>query len=104
MRTLRLLGVGWLYHMRMISRSPFEGFGQVLWPLFFATVAFLVFRAGHSPRTLLYASLGSAVTSETYASSSVGSRDATRPTSIPSSWASSGAVSSRSPVVWTISS
>ena len=61
MRTLRLLGVGWLYHMKMISRSPFEGFGQVLWPLFFATVAFLVFRAGHSPRTLLYASLGSAV-------------------------------------------
>jgi len=47
--------------MKMISRSPFEGFGQVLWPLFFATVAFLVFRAGHSPRTLLYASLGSAV-------------------------------------------
>ena len=61
MRTLRLLGVGWLYHLKMISRSPFEGFGQVLWPLFFATVAFLVFRAGHSPRTLIYASLGSAV-------------------------------------------
>ena len=61
MRTLRLLGVGWLYHMKMISRSPFEGFGQVLWPLFFATVAFLVFRAGNSPRTLLYASLGAAV-------------------------------------------
>ena len=61
MRTLRLLGVGWLYHMKMISRSPFEGFGQVIWPLFFATVAFLVFRAGDSPRTLLYASLGAAV-------------------------------------------
>jgi len=60
-RTLRLLGVGWLYHMKMISRSPFEGFGQVIWPIFFATVAFLVFRAGDSPRTLLYASLGAAV-------------------------------------------
>ncbi len=47
--------------MKMISRSPFEGFGQVLWPLFFATVAFFVFRAGDSPRSLLYASLGSAV-------------------------------------------
>jgi ABC-2 type transport system permease protein len=47
--------------MKMISRSPFEGFGQVLWPIFFATVAFLVFRAGNSPRTLLYASLGAAV-------------------------------------------
>jgi ABC-2 type transport system permease protein len=61
MRTLRLLGVGWLYHMKMISRSPFEGFGQVIYPLFFATIAFFVFRAGDSPRTLLYASLGSAV-------------------------------------------
>jgi ABC-2 type transport system permease protein len=61
MRSLRLLGVGWLYHVKMISRSPFEGVGQVLWPLFFATVAFFVFRAGDSPRTLLYASLGAAV-------------------------------------------
>jgi ABC-2 type transport system permease protein len=60
-RTLRLLGVGWLYHLKMISRSPFEGYGQVVYPLFFATVAFFVFRAGESPRTLLYASLGAAV-------------------------------------------
>jgi ABC-2 type transport system permease protein len=59
-RALRLLGVGWLYHLKMISRSPFEGIGQVLYPLFFATVAFFVFRAGDSPRTLLYASLGAA--------------------------------------------
>ena len=61
MRTLRLLGVGWLYHLKMISRSPFEGYGQVIYPLFFATVAFFVFRAGDSPRTLVYASLGAAV-------------------------------------------
>jgi ABC-2 type transport system permease protein len=61
MRVVRLLAVGWLYHLKMISRSPFEGFGQILYPLFFATVAFFVFRAGHSPRTLLYASLGAAV-------------------------------------------
>jgi ABC-2 type transport system permease protein len=60
-RVLRLLGVGWAYHMKMISRSPFEGFGQVIYPLFFATVAFFVFRAGEGPRTLLYASLGAAV-------------------------------------------
>src|SRR5215210_7212263 len=61
MRTIRLLWVGWLYNMKMISRSPFEGFGQVIYPLFFATVAFFVFQAGDSPRTLLYASLGAAV-------------------------------------------
>jgi ABC-2 type transport system permease protein len=47
--------------MKMISRSPFEGFGQVLWPLFFATVAFFVFRAGDGSKGLLYASLGAAV-------------------------------------------
>ena len=61
MKTFRLVGVGWLYHMKMISRSPFEGVGQVIYPLFFATVAFFVFRAGDSPRTLVYASLGAAV-------------------------------------------
>ena len=61
MRTLRLLGFSWLYQMKMISRSPFEGVGQVIYPLFFATVAFFVFRAGDSPRTLVYASLGAAV-------------------------------------------
>jgi ABC-2 type transport system permease protein len=60
-RTLRLLAFGWYFQFKTISRSPFEGFGQVLWPLFFATVAFLMFRAGSDPKTLLYASLGAAV-------------------------------------------
>ncbi len=60
-RTLRLLGIGWLFHFKMIMRSAFDGVGQVIYPLFFATVAFFVFRAGDSPRTLLYASLGAAV-------------------------------------------
>src|SRR3954447_17338869 len=45
----------------MIMRSAFDGVGQVIYPLFFATVAFFVFRAGDSPRTLVYASLGAAV-------------------------------------------
>src|SRR6266496_1852707 len=61
MRAIRLLGMGWYFQFKMISRSAFEGIGQVMWPLFFATVAFFVFRAGDSPRTLLYASLGAAV-------------------------------------------
>jgi ABC-2 type transport system permease protein len=60
-RTLRLLAVGWYYQFKIISRSPFEGVGQVIYPLFFATVAFFIFRASESPRTLLYAALGSAV-------------------------------------------
>jgi ABC-2 type transport system permease protein len=60
MRTLRLLAVGWLFHLKMASRSAFDGVGQIIYPLFFATVAFFVFRAGDSPRSLLYASLGAA--------------------------------------------
>ena len=61
MSSLRLLAVTWVLQLKMIMRSPFDGFGNVIYPLFFATVAFFLFRAGSSPRTLLYASLGAAV-------------------------------------------
>lgn len=61
MRTLRLLGVGWLFHVKMMSRSAFDGLLAVLWPLFFATVAFFMFRVGRDPSSLLYVSLGAAV-------------------------------------------
>ena len=61
MSSLRLLAVSWWLQFKMIMRSPFDGFGNVVYPLFFATTAFFVFRAGDSPRTLIYASLGAAV-------------------------------------------
>lgn len=61
MSTLRLLGVGWLLNMKMMSQSAFDGLLGVLWPLFFATTAFLMFRVGHDSRSLVYASLGSSV-------------------------------------------
>ena len=58
MRTaLRLLGVGWLLHVRMFATSAFNGILNVLYPLFFATVAFFMFEG----EALLYASLGAAV-------------------------------------------
>ena len=60
MKTVRLIAVGWVFHFKMILRSPFDGIGNVIYPLFFATVAFFDFRAGDSPRSLLYASLGAA--------------------------------------------
>ena len=44
MAGLRLLGFAWLMHVKMMSRSAFDGFLAILWPLFFATVAF--FRRG----------------------------------------------------------
>ena len=61
MRTLRLLGMGWVFHMKMLSRSAFDGILGVLYPLFFATIAFFMFRAGNDSKPLLYASLGAAV-------------------------------------------
>ena len=61
MRTLRLLGLGWLLQLKMMLRSAFNGFLSVVWPMFFATTAFFIFRAGHDPHTLLYASLGASV-------------------------------------------
>jgi hypothetical protein len=47
-----LLGLGWLLHLQMMSRSAFDGFLGVLWPLFFATVAFFMFQAGADGETL----------------------------------------------------
>ena len=61
MKTIRFVAVSWLLQFKMIMRSPFDGIGNVIYPLFFATTAFFVFRAGNSPRTLIYASLGAAV-------------------------------------------
>lgn len=61
MRAARLLGLGWLFHLKMLARSSFNGLLSILYPLFFATVAFFMFRAGGGGETLLYASLGAAV-------------------------------------------
>jgi ABC-2 type transport system permease protein len=61
LRPLRLLGLGWFFHFKMMSRSAFDGFLAVLWPIFFATIAFFMFRAGGDPESLLYVALGAAV-------------------------------------------
>ncbi len=60
MRHLRLLSVGWVLHFKMLSRSSFNSVLGIVYPLFFATVAFFLFREG-SPHALLYASLGASV-------------------------------------------
>ncbi len=60
-RTARLLALGWLLYVKMATRSAFDGLLGILYPLFFATVAFFMFRAGHDTKSLLYASLGAAV-------------------------------------------
>jgi ABC-2 type transport system permease protein len=60
-KTLRLLAFGWVFHMKMLTRSAFNSFLGIVYPIFFATIAFFMFRAGDDPKPLLYASLGAAV-------------------------------------------
>jgi len=61
MKIIRVLALGWAMHFKMLSRSAFDGVLGVIWPLFFATTAFFMFRSGARPETLLYASLGASV-------------------------------------------
>jgi ABC-2 type transport system permease protein len=61
MASLRLLGFAWLMHVKMMSRSAFDGMLAVLWPLFFATVAFFMFRTGHGSSALGPIGLAAAV-------------------------------------------
>ena len=60
-RVARTLAVGFGLHLKMMTRSSFDGLLGVLWPLFFATVAFLMFRAGAGGESLVFASFGAAV-------------------------------------------
>ena len=61
MRIVRLLALGWLFQMKMLMRSSFNSWLGVLYPLFFATIAFFMFRSGSDSKPLLYASLGASV-------------------------------------------
>jgi ABC-2 type transport system permease protein len=60
-QVIRTLGIGWWFHLKMLSRSAFDGILGILWPLFFATVAFLMYRINGDDRVLLYASVGASV-------------------------------------------
>lgn len=57
----RQLAVCWWIQMKMLSVDLFTGLLQVVWPLFFATTAFLVFRQTGDPGAMVYAALGAAV-------------------------------------------
>jgi ABC-2 type transport system permease protein len=62
MSTLRLLRVTWWLQVKIRSRSAFDGLLSLLWPLFFATTIFLLYRAGHqAPAALLSAAVGASV-------------------------------------------
>jgi ABC-2 type transport system permease protein len=61
MRVLRMLVIAYWLHLKMLAASVFDGIFQVIWPLFFATTAFLVYRQADDPAVMVYAGLGSAV-------------------------------------------
>jgi ABC-2 type transport system permease protein len=61
MSSARLLLMGWKFQLKMLWRDPFTGIFAVLYPMFFATVAFLMFRIHGGATSLLYAALGAGV-------------------------------------------
>ena len=60
MKNVRLVVVGLWLQVKMLSRSSFNGILGILYPLFFATVAFFMFQAG-AKDALPFAALGAAV-------------------------------------------
>lgn len=60
MRTVRLLAVAWWLQLKIRSRSAFDGLLSLLYPMFFATTIFMMFRQGDaSGPALLSAAVGS---------------------------------------------
>ena len=57
----RVFRTGFVLHFKNLSASPFEMMAAALWPLVYATLAFLMFRATDQAPSLLYAALGAAV-------------------------------------------
>lgn len=60
MTVLRVIARGWLLQVKMMSRSAFNGALQVIWPLFFATITFLMYGSGNR-RALVSAAVGASV-------------------------------------------
>lgn len=60
-RTARMLLVATWLQLKIVATSAFDGFLNVVWPLFFATTAFLLYRQSSDPQALVYSGLGAAV-------------------------------------------
>jgi ABC-2 type transport system permease protein len=61
-RLVRLVAVTWWLHLKIRSRSAFDGFLALLWPLFFATTVFLMYRTSAAGgAALLSAAVGASV-------------------------------------------
>jgi ABC-2 type transport system permease protein len=58
MTVLRLIWIGWRFHVKSLTLSGFFILTSVLQPIIFASVAYFMFQAGARPGTLLYVALG----------------------------------------------
>jgi ABC-2 type transport system permease protein len=58
MNVPRLLWIGWRFYVKNLTLSGFFILTSVIQPIIFASVAYLMFRAGARPGTLLYVALG----------------------------------------------
>ncbi|MFE4924886.1 ABC transporter permease [Streptomyces sp. NPDC056661] len=60
-RTLRTIRLTWWLHLKMLNRSPMELALNIVWPLFFATVALLLYRLPGREVSLSYVAFGASV-------------------------------------------
>lgn len=58
MRLARLLYAGWVFHLKSLTLSWFFILTSVLQPVIFASIAYLLFRSGARPGSLLYVAIG----------------------------------------------
>ena len=56
--TVRLFGIGWVFHLKSLTHSLFFVLVSVLQPVIFASIAFFMFESGSQTGTLLYLALG----------------------------------------------
>lgn len=58
MSTLRLVVLGWWFQLKMRSRSSFDGLLSVVYPMFFATTIFFLYRENGDQAALVSAAVG----------------------------------------------
>ena len=58
MSLLRLLYAGWAFHLKSLTLSGFFLLTSVFQPIIFASIAYLMFKAGARPGSLLYVAIG----------------------------------------------
>jgi ABC-2 type transport system permease protein len=61
MSATRLIGIGWWLQLKMRSRSAFDGVLSIVYPLFFASSVFFIYRQGASSSALVGAAVGASV-------------------------------------------